>query len=61
MTGYADPPLYPAYGGRRDPPDTIVIFIEFGVTSENLPKLEVGKPAKLEAKKEIHFSNFSFN
>ena len=44
-----------------DLPDTIVIVIEYGVTSENLHKLELGKPAKLEAKKQIHFPNFSFN
>ena len=44
-----------------DPPDTIVIVIEYGVTSENLHKLELGKPAKLEVKKQIHFPNFSLN
>ena len=44
-----------------DLPDTIVIVIEYGVTSENLHKLELGKPAKLEVKKQIHFPNFSLN
>jgi hypothetical protein len=44
-----------------DLPYTIEIVIEYGVTSENLHKLELGKPAKLEVKKQIHFPNFSLN
>ena len=54
-TGNADPPLYPAYDGRLDPPDTNIILAEYQATSENLPELNGRKPAKAEAKKEIHF------
>ena len=39
-----------------DPPDTNVLG-EHQATSENLPELNEGKPAKTEAKKEIHFQN----
>ena len=56
-TGNADPPLYPAYGGRGDPPDTNIVLGEYQATSENLPELNVGKPAKTEAKKEKQFLN----
>ena len=45
-----------------DPPDTNIIFAEYRVTLENLPKLKEEKPTKIEAKKEarkeIHFQNF---
>ena len=44
--------LTPAAG---DPPDTIIVLGEYQATSENLPELKGGKPAKTEAKKEIHF------
>ena len=41
-----------------DPPDTNIIFAEYRVTLENLPKLKEGKPTKIEARKEIDFLNF---
>ena len=40
-----------------DPPDTNIVLAEYQATSENLPELNGGKPAKAEAKKEIHFPN----
>ena len=40
-----------------DPPDTNIVLGEYQATSENLPELNGGKPAKTEAKKEIHFPN----
>ena len=32
-----------------DPPDTNIIFAEYRVILENLPKLKEGKPTKIEA------------
>ena len=40
-----------------DPPDTNIVLAKFQATSENLPELNGGKPAKAEAKKEIDFIN----
>ena len=40
-----------------DPPDTNIVLAEYQATSKNLPELNGGKPAKAEAKKEIHFPN----
>ena len=42
---------------RRDPPNTNIVLAEYQATSENLPELNGGKPAKAEAKKEVHFPN----
>ena len=52
-TGNADPPLYSA--------DTNIVFCEYQATSENLPELNGGKPAKTEAKKEKHFQYLGLN
>ena len=40
-----------------DPPNTNIILGEHQANSENLLELNVGKQAKTEAKKEIHFLN----
>ena len=34
-----------------DPPDTNIVLCEYQATSENLPELNGGRPAKTEAKK----------
>ena len=41
-----------------DPPNTIIVLAKYQATSKNLPEVNGGKPAKAEAKKEIHFPNF---
>ena len=41
----------------RDPPDTNRVLDEYQATSKNLPELNREKPAKAEAKKEIHFDD----
>ena len=43
-----------------DPPDTNIILSEYQATSENLLELNVGKPAKTKAKKEIHYLNLGW-
>ena len=40
-----------------DPPDNNIVLGEYQATSKNLPELNIGKLAKTEAKKEIHFPN----
>ena len=40
-----------------DPPDTNIVLGDYQATSENLPELNGGKPAKIETKKELHFPN----
>ena len=52
MTGSADPPYTRLTAAAGDPPDTNIVFCEYQTTSENLPELKGGKPAKTEAKKE---------
>ena len=49
---YSLDPFYQPYA--VDPPDTNIVLAEYQATSENLPELNRGKPAKPEAKKEIH-------
>ena len=59
MTGNGDPPLTRLTAAAGDLPDTNIAFSEHWncVTSENLSYLEEEKPAKNEAKNEIHFPN----
>ena len=40
-----------------DPPNTNIVLGEYQATSEILPELNVGKPDKTEAKKEIQLLN----
>ena len=43
-----------------DPPDTNIVLGEYLAISENLPEMNKGKPAKIEAKKKYIFSKIGF-